>query len=112
MLTVIGSTLLLLLVVAGLMAVVGLRKQTATVVGWTIAVAIGVSFLPALWHELDLSLSAGAVDGLREGLLVVGVVTGAVLSIASWVKFVNHRRKFKTWLGEKPTSQKRRVDRE
>ena len=112
MLTVIGLVLSVVIVVAAIMAIVGLARQTFSVFCWTIAAGIGASFLVSLTQGFNWSFTDVAVDRLREGMFIaVGLLLLVCVSIA-YVRFVNHRRKFKTWLGEKPTSLKRRVDRD
>lgn len=113
MLPLVGQILILALVVAGLLMIVGLRRQAAKLVGWVIAVALIVSVLSAAWQRLVVATGHAASAGQAVDVELVGGVLLLVVVVA-WggVRFVMRRRRLRTFIARgRQTSLKRRLDR-
>lgn len=109
MLTVIGAVLTAVSAVAAFMAIVGLPGPAMKLVGLVVLGGVVASFMPAYLPNAGVGIERLDVELV---VVVVGLVLGAVLATVAFGRFVDRKRRLVKWLGEKPTSLKRRVDRE
>lgn len=104
----IGGVLVILVCLAAFAAMFGASKLAGRLVGWVVGLALVASVLSAFW-----SVVAGLLGQfLPQGPGGIGAVIVLALIGVAVVRFVNHRRRLEKWLGTRPTSQKRRVERE
>lgn len=111
MLTVIGPVLAVVIVVASLMAIVGQFRSAMKLVGLAVVGGVVASFMPAYLPNAGVGIERLDVELV---VVVVGLVLGIILVATAYVRFITRNRRVKKWFagGEKPTSLKRRVDRE
>lgn len=109
---ILGALCILGLLVSAFLIMFGLpagKRLLAWTLVLAVAVPLGLGLLNALLSDLGQVVGDVHAPG-GAGLVVVGLLL--ILILVAFIRFVGHRRKLRSFLGERPTSLKRRVERE
>ena len=99
----IGSLTVLSFLIGILLVVCGCRRWGWRALLFSVLLAL---FCPILTCETDQLFSQMRVPG------VAWIILAAIVLVVAAIRFTNRKRRFKRWLGERPTSLKNRMERD
>lgn len=100
-----SAILLLLLVLAGLLFILGLRSAAKRLILAVILIIV----LSVVFRAIINQLPSVSLD---SDMVIIFIFFITFLVGIALIRFINRRRKLNSWLGTKTTSQKKRVERD
>ena len=95
-------------VAGGLSLILGFRDLARRLVGAGVITVVVLALASGIFIHPTGAQSDRFPTVILGGALVV---IGAVVLIVGWVRFTNRRRRMESWLGDRPTSRKKRIER-